>query len=270
MFKKTVDAVYPIVNISTILDYVKHHRQILQRLLGYSVVCDKMKHHDHIEKPIVFELAQSMKNILDSPSYNKFNLQARLRFEKSIEYLPKSIKNLVFASQVCIKSLKENKYLHLNIKNMEIVHANLLADLSAGEGKWSVKLSSANEAIFQDKRTLNSGKGCLSMNTTENGNQYVYIQQKIEKKEPKVKQNQSSFLKELVDVFSGLAKGLEQVFFQLACTWIIEPKGELVSVYNVFYRLPSDNEDSSVNMVFCDDNDPLCDLWDIQDCGNSR
>ncbi|OAB79342.1 hypothetical protein WSTR_05300 [Wolbachia endosymbiont of Laodelphax striatellus] len=112
IIKTVINDVYGRIDTKKILSFVHNHGYIAQRILGYIAVFDTMQRNNDLNNGAVFKLAYYVKEVMEMKNYSDVNQEDRSNLEKLKGRLPESVRNAVFASEVCIKNIDHNEYLY--------------------------------------------------------------------------------------------------------------------------------------------------------------
>ncbi|WP_264687016.1 ankyrin repeat domain-containing protein [Wolbachia endosymbiont (group B) of Rhopobota naevana] len=112
IIKGVINDVYGKVDTKKILSFVRSHGYIDQLILSYVAVFDAMQENDDLNNGAVFKLAYYIKETMNFDNYANARLEKRSNLEELKSRLPESVKNIVFASEVCIKNTYQNEYLY--------------------------------------------------------------------------------------------------------------------------------------------------------------
>ncbi|WP_264336588.1 ankyrin repeat domain-containing protein [Wolbachia endosymbiont (group B) of Chorthippus brunneus] len=112
IIKEVVDDAYGRVDTKKILSCVHNHGDIGQLISGYIAVFDAMQKSGDLNDNAIFKLAYYIKEAMEMENYPNVPLEKRSNLEKLKGRLPESVKNIVFASKVCIKNIYQNEYLY--------------------------------------------------------------------------------------------------------------------------------------------------------------
>ncbi|WP_265036230.1 ankyrin repeat domain-containing protein [Wolbachia endosymbiont (group A) of Anomoia purmunda] len=107
-----INDVYGKVDTKKILSCVRSHGYIDQLISAYIAVFDAMQRNNDLNNGAVFKLAYYVKEAIEMKNYPDVHQEERSNLEKLKSRLPKSVRNAVFASQVCIKNTYQNEYLY--------------------------------------------------------------------------------------------------------------------------------------------------------------
>ncbi len=110
--KGVINDVYGKVDTKKILSCVESHNDVSQRILGYVAVFNAMQRNNDLNNDAVFKLAYYVKEVMEMKNYSDVNQEDRSNLEKLKGRLPESVRNAVFASEVCIKNIDHNEYLY--------------------------------------------------------------------------------------------------------------------------------------------------------------
>ncbi|WP_341815970.1 ankyrin repeat domain-containing protein [Wolbachia endosymbiont (group B) of Idaea biselata] len=112
IIKGVINDVYGKLDIKKILSCVQSHGDISQRISGYVAVFNIMQRNNDLNNSGIFKLSYSIKEIVSSDNYANLDSEKRSDLERLKSKLPESVKNIVFASKVCIKNTYHNEYLY--------------------------------------------------------------------------------------------------------------------------------------------------------------
>ncbi|WP_265027618.1 ankyrin repeat domain-containing protein [Wolbachia endosymbiont (group B) of Chorthippus parallelus] len=112
IIKGVINDVYGKVDTKKILSFVRNHGHIDQLISGYIAVFDAMQKSGDLNDNVIFKLAYYIKEAMEMENYPNVPLEKRSNLEKLKGRLPESVKNIVFASKVCIKNIYQNEYLY--------------------------------------------------------------------------------------------------------------------------------------------------------------
>ncbi|WMT84151.1 ankyrin repeat domain-containing protein [Wolbachia endosymbiont of Listronotus oregonensis] len=112
IIKGVINDVYGRVDTKETLSYVRSHNNAGQRISGYVAVFDAMQRNDDLNNSAIFKLAYSIKEAMSFDKYSSLDSEKRSDLERLKSKLPESVKNIVFASKVCIKNTYQNEYLY--------------------------------------------------------------------------------------------------------------------------------------------------------------
>ncbi|WP_264328502.1 ankyrin repeat domain-containing protein [Wolbachia endosymbiont (group A) of Andrena hattorfiana] len=112
IIKEVVDDAYGRVDTKKILSCVRSHGYIGQLISGYIAVFDAMQKSGDLNDNAIFKLASYIKEAMEMKYYPKVPLETRSSLEKLENRLPKSVRNAIFASKVCIKNVYQDEYLY--------------------------------------------------------------------------------------------------------------------------------------------------------------
>ncbi|QTG98300.1 ankyrin repeat domain-containing protein [Wolbachia endosymbiont of Rhagoletis indifferens] len=112
IIKEVVDDAYGRVDTKKILSCVHNHGDIGQLISGYIAVFDAMQKSGDLNDNAIFKLASYIKEAMEMKDYPNVPLEKRSSLEKLENRLPKSVRNAIFASKVCIKNVYQGEYLY--------------------------------------------------------------------------------------------------------------------------------------------------------------
>ncbi len=112
IIRAIINDVYGRMDTKKILSFVHNHGYIAQRILGYVAVFDTMQRNNDLNNGEVLKLAYYVKEAMEMKGYLNVHQEERSNLEKLKSRLPESVRNAVFASQVCIKNTYQNEYLY--------------------------------------------------------------------------------------------------------------------------------------------------------------
>ncbi|WP_253303211.1 ankyrin repeat domain-containing protein [Wolbachia endosymbiont of Phyllotreta cruciferae] len=112
IIKEVVDDAYGRIDTKKILSCVRSHGYIDQLISGYIAVFDAMQKSGDLNDSAIFKLAYYIKEAMEMENYPNVPLEKRSSLEKLENRLPKSVRNAIFASKVCIKNVYQDEYLY--------------------------------------------------------------------------------------------------------------------------------------------------------------
>lgn len=103
-----------------------------------------MKTKSDLNHLIIFKLAEYVKETMNMSNYHIVDSEKRSKFEELKEKLPKSVKNAVFASNVCIKSIDVNEYLYAAEyapydQDRRRIFTWIPGNILLGQGRWQME-----------------------------------------------------------------------------------------------------------------------------------
>ncbi len=113
--KEAVNDVYGRVDTEKILSLIRSHSYIEQSIPGYAAIFDKMQSRNDLNNSVLFKLAYYIKETMGMDNYPNVHSEKRSDLENVKSSLPKSIKNSVFSSKVCIKNVRYGEYLFADL-----------------------------------------------------------------------------------------------------------------------------------------------------------
>ncbi|MFT4314937.1 MAG: ankyrin repeat domain-containing protein [Wolbachia pipientis] len=139
IIKKVINEVYGKVDTKKILSFVRDHGYIAQLISGYIAVFDAMQENDDLNNGAVLKLAYYVKEAMEN--YPNVHQEERSNLEKLKGRLPESVRNAVFASQVCITNVRFKEYIYsvdsLSDQNRRIVRTWVPSSRSDPPGSCS-------------------------------------------------------------------------------------------------------------------------------------
>ncbi|WP_353286446.1 ankyrin repeat domain-containing protein [Wolbachia endosymbiont (group A) of Crataerina pallida] len=112
IIKTVINDVYGRIDTKKILSSVRNHGYIAQLIPGYIAVFDTMQRNNDLNNGAVFKLAYYIKEAMEMEHYPDVDQEKKSHLEELKSRLPESVKNIVFASKVCIKNIYQNEYLY--------------------------------------------------------------------------------------------------------------------------------------------------------------
>lgn len=109
IYRETVREIYDRLDTNTLLRNIRSHGYIEQVILGLNVVFDKM---GNAGSDSIFLLANYVKQIIEMENYYKVVQSIKDKLERIKNGLPKSVRNVVFSSVICIRNVYYNEYLY--------------------------------------------------------------------------------------------------------------------------------------------------------------
>ncbi|WP_265027614.1 ankyrin repeat domain-containing protein [Wolbachia endosymbiont (group B) of Chorthippus parallelus] len=154
IIKGVINEVYGRVDTKEILSYVRSHNNVDQRISGYVAVFDAMQRNGDLNNSAIFKLAYSIKEATSFDKYSSLDSEKRSDLKRLKSKLPESVKNIVFASKVCIKNIDHNEYLYAASNYLSYdddrrrVFTWIPKDEKNDKFRWEIKLDGDDYSIM--------------------------------------------------------------------------------------------------------------------------
>ncbi|WP_353287768.1 ankyrin repeat domain-containing protein [Wolbachia endosymbiont (group B) of Gerris lacustris] len=154
IIKGVINEVYGRVDTKEILSYVRSHNNVDQSISGYVAVFDAMQRNGDLNNSAIFKLAYSIKEATSFDKYSSLDSEKRSDLKRLKSKLPESVKNIVFASKVCIKNIDHNEYLYAASNYLSYdddrrrVFTWIPKDEKDDKFRWEIKLDGDDYSIM--------------------------------------------------------------------------------------------------------------------------
>ncbi len=249
IIKEVVDDAYGRVDTKKILSCVRSHGYIGQLISGYIAVFDAMQKSGDLNDNAIFKLASYIKEAMEMKYYPKVPLETRSSLEKLENRLPKSVRNAIFASKVCIKNVYQDEYLYAANKCFNYDNDRRMAFT------WTPKNEENDKFRWKIKP---DGNNFYIVNVAFNENLYAAS-------------NYFNYDNDRRMVFTWISGGRVA-----RDVWMIKPDGNNCSIMNVklkehLYAADYAKYDNDRRRVFTwiPGGQVLQGMWIIEDCGST-
>lgn len=142
IIKEFISVVYgKTLNSDEILECINSYHHTEEKIYSYIALLDKMKSKNHLSNNTVFKLAYNVKEIIESGE--KYDLR------EVKNRLPGCVRNVVFPSEVCIRNVEYDEYLHpSNIKVTDNRRVIETVGYSYAKDKVTWKIGFENQGFY--------------------------------------------------------------------------------------------------------------------------